>query len=267
MIHEALRSICRATFWPNGSIRRILVGPSAGLRYRLFPSYGLSPVFGRCEPHLQALMVKLLEPGDVAYDVGGNYGIHSLLMARLVGPTGTVCTFEPHPEIFKACSENIQLNDLRNVKVFELALGDKRGTVHFSPGDHDAVGHVIAEGSDEPQFVVQADTIDRLVEEGSIPPPSFAKVDVEGHESEVLHGAQATVARYRPVLAVDLHHPQADRKVGRFLIDHGYAAFRQQSLRRIKDLSHGWPLPDGIHGAVLGVPEEAVEKYKWLPKG
>jgi FkbM family methyltransferase len=264
-MRDTLRSLGRATFWPDGSIRRILIGPSAGLRYRLLPHYGLGPIFGRCEPHLQHLMVKLLEPGHVAYDVGGNCGIHSLLMARLVGPTGTVCTFEPHPEVFKACSENMRLNDLVNVKVFELALGDKRETVHFAPGDHDAAGHVVAEGAEGGQFVVQSDTIDRLVEEGTAPPPSFVKIDVDGHESEVLHGGLATVSRYRPVLAVDLHHPQADRKVGRFLIDNDYVAFRQQSLRPIKNLSHGWPVPDGIRGAVLALPKEAVEKYAWLP--
>src|SRR5262245_9685516 len=111
-MQNALRTLCRATFWPDGAVRRILVGPSSGLRYRLFPEWGLAPIFGRWEPALQRLFVQMIEPGDVAYDVGGNYGIHSLLMARLVGPTGTVCTFEPHPAIHEACAENIRLNRL-----------------------------------------------------------------------------------------------------------------------------------------------------------
>jgi FkbM family methyltransferase len=210
-------------------------------------------------------MVSLLEPGDVAYDVGGNYGIHSLLMARLVGSTGTICTFEPHPQIFKACAENIQLNDLANVKVLNLALGNKPGTLPFTLGNHDGAGHVIRNETDLVAFTVQCDTIDRLVGEGTIPPPTFVKVDVEGHESEVLEGAHATVVRHRPILAVDLHHPEADRRVGRFLMDHGYVAFRQQSLEPIKDLKQGWPVPDGIHGSVLALPSDTVRKYSWLP--
>jgi FkbM family methyltransferase len=266
VIAQALRGLCRATFWPDGSIRRILIGPSSGLRYRLFPAYGLGPVFGRWEPHLQKLIASVLKRGDVAYDVGGNYGIHSLLMARLVGPTGTICTFEPHPKIFAACAENVQLNGLSNVRLLNLALGDVQGAMPFSLGHHDGAGHVIRDDADVAAFTVRCDTIDRLVADGRIPPPTFVKIDVEGHESAVLSGANATVGRHQPVLAVDLHHPDADRGVGRFLMTHGYVAYRQQSLQPVVDLSQGWPVANGIHGSILAVPGEQTFKYPWLPK-
>lgn len=100
MLQRSLQLGLRRTFWPDGAIRTILVGPSKGLAYRLYPNYGLAPIFGRLEPKLQRLLLRLLKPDDVAYDVGANYGIHTLLMARLVGKMGTVCAFEPHPRIF-----------------------------------------------------------------------------------------------------------------------------------------------------------------------
>jgi FkbM family methyltransferase len=266
MIGQALRGFCRLTLWPDGSVRRILVGPSSGLRYRLFPVYGLGPIFGRWEPQLQRLMAAILKPGNVAYDIGGNYGIHSLLMARLVGPSGTVCTFEPHSTIFEACAENVRLNGFDNVKLLNLALSDAPGTtIPFSQGHHAGAGHVIRDQA-EAAFTVRCDTVDRLVADGAVPPPDFMKVDVEGHEAAALHGATATVTQHRPIMAIDLHHPQADRSVGRFLIDHDYVAFRQLSLEPITNLRHGWPVPDGIHGAVLAAPRTDTQKYPWLPK-
>jgi Methyltransferase FkbM domain len=125
---------------------------------------------------------------------------------------------------------------------------------------------VIPDQSEVAAFTVRRDTIDRLVADGTIPPPTFVKVDVEGHEAAALKGAAATVAQHRPVLAIDLHHPQADRSVGRFLIDHDYVAFRQLSLQPIADLRHGWPVPDGIHGPVLAMPRSDTQRYSWLLK-
>ena len=93
MLHNLLRFILKHTYWRDGCVRRILLGPSAGQVYRIFPKYGLAPTFGRWEPDLQNLMVKILEPGQTAYDVGANYGIHTLLMSRLVGVSGCVCAF------------------------------------------------------------------------------------------------------------------------------------------------------------------------------
>ena len=238
MIRKIVRNICRATYWPDGAVRRVLIGPSAGLRYRIFPKYGLGPLWGRWEPHLQRLMVRVLKPGDVAHDVGGNYGIHTLLMARLVGSSGTVCSFEPHPKIFAACSENVGFNHFQNVKLLNVALSDRAGTVPFSLGRHEGQGHVITNQNDVATFNVKCETMDHLVATGQISPPTFIKIDVEGHESAVLAGAETTVAKHKPILAVDLHNPEQDKKVGQFLIRHGYVAYRQESLEKVISYSH-----------------------------
>jgi FkbM family methyltransferase len=51
-------------------------------------------------------MKRLLKPGAIAYDLGANYGMHALLMARLVGPARRVFAFEPVNEVFRALSDN-----------------------------------------------------------------------------------------------------------------------------------------------------------------
>src|SRR4029077_13778633 len=47
------------------------------------------------------LLRKILVPGAVAVDAGANIGIYSEFLARCVGPTGVVYSFEPAPENFK----------------------------------------------------------------------------------------------------------------------------------------------------------------------
>ena len=38
---------------------------------------------------------RLLLPGQQAIDVGANYGVYTLSIAKVIGPTGTVWAFEP----------------------------------------------------------------------------------------------------------------------------------------------------------------------------
>ncbi|MEO6238809.1 MAG: hypothetical protein ABIQ52_17575, partial [Vicinamibacterales bacterium] len=49
------------------------------------------------EPELAAAVRDALRPGDVFLDIGANVGFFSILAARLVGDSGRVVAFEPHP--------------------------------------------------------------------------------------------------------------------------------------------------------------------------
>src|SRR5262249_15069120 len=49
---------------------------------------------------------RLVEPGDLAVDVGANIGAMTSLMARRCGPNGMVASFEPHPRNFRALERN-----------------------------------------------------------------------------------------------------------------------------------------------------------------
>ena len=109
-----LRPILAATFYRQGSERTILRGPGRGLRYRVFPDYGLSPIWGEWESRAQQAMVKHIRSGSTAFDIGVNYGVHTLLMARLVGARGHVYAFEPEPVSFSRLCRHVTLNGLSN---------------------------------------------------------------------------------------------------------------------------------------------------------
>jgi hypothetical protein len=85
---------------------------------------------------------------------------------------------------------------------------------------------------------VAVSSIDRLIETGRCPPPHVVKIDVEGAESEVLVGMEATLRDHRPTLIVEVDSPRADRVEDKFqqlcavLADGGYV------VRRLED---GYP--------------------------
>src|SRR5262249_10921330 len=135
-----------------------------------------------------------VQPGDCAWDVGANVGHYTLLLSERVGPSGTVCAFEPAP----ACFKQIEARQLRNTRKFRLALGDRESTMQLMiNGDplgdtHSLVAKSPAGTTGVPVEVVRGDT---LVEVRGVPTPNVIKIDVEGFEEEVLSGLSHTLQR------------------------------------------------------------------------
>lgn len=260
LIRRFLRQLLSATLFRQGTVGTILRGPARGLRYRIFPDYGLAPLFGRWEPQAQRLMERNIHSGSATYDIGANYGVHTLLMARLVGSLGHVYAFEPVPEIVAHLRENVRLNGFSNVTCVELALGDCAGAVGFARGDDDSSGHLL--GPDSPRggdLSVGVTTLDDFVLREGHQAPCFVKLDVEGFESRVLSGGEEMLRTYLPILLIDLHNPAEDVAVGRILLGLGYEAQRTSDGSRVRDLTRGWPEPDGLWGQVIAFPARGDE--------
>jgi len=251
LVKRVARAVLGRTLYRVGHVATIRLGPARGLRYRIFADYGLGPVFGRWEPAAQRWLVKLLEPGMVAYDIGANYGIHTLLLARCVGVHGRVCAFEPDPQIRAALEEAIQLNHFDNVTVAACAASDLTGRASFQRGAHAGAGHLVAGDPATDTMTVDTITLDNFVFRDGHPAPNLIKIDVEGAESSVLSGALRVLAEFHPALLIDLHTPWEDIAVGEILLRHGYTAVRSETRAPIPRLDRGWPAPDGVWGQVI----------------
>src|SRR5437867_4395723 len=143
-----LKPVLARTIYRQGSVAKIRRGPAKGLRYRIF-SFGLAPLYGGWEPDAQRLMAEHLRAGAVAYDVGANYGIHTILMARQAANEGHIYAFEPVPWIRASLSENIALNGFSNVTVVAMAIDNRRGEVQFVTGSHGGAGHFADVGDNQ----------------------------------------------------------------------------------------------------------------------
>lgn len=251
-----LKPLLARAGYREGAVRTILWGPGRGLRYRIFAEFGLAPLYGGWEPAAQRLLVQHLRPGAVAYDVGANRGVHTLLMARRVGPRGHVYTFEPVPEIFAELQDNVALNGFTNVTCLPLAVSDTSGPAGFFRGHHSGAGHLASTGDAVGEsLTVETVTLDELVFQRSQRPPDLIKVDVEGAESRVLSGAMRILQRFRPALLIDLHRPDQGLAVGEILLRFRYAAYGPKSGEKVRDLTRGWPDADGLWEQLIAFPQ------------
>jgi len=73
------------------------------------------------------MISQLCRPGMFAADVGANLGFYSLLLARLVGPTGRVWAFEPDSLNFAWLQKNIAANGYSNITAVNKAVGAASG--------------------------------------------------------------------------------------------------------------------------------------------
>lgn len=245
------------TLYSPGKVRTIIWGPCRGLRYRIFPEYGLAPLYGGWEPRAQRLMTEHVLPGWITYDIGANYGVHTLLMARLVGKSGHVFAFEPVPEILSSLRENIAMNSFSNVTCIECAADNRTRSHPFLRRHHAGAGALAGEDeSVRDGLIVKTITLDDFVFERNNRPPNFIKIDVEGAEGRVLCGAERILRMFRPILLIDLHTPDQDLAVGQILAEYRYDAYRVENGARVKFLRKGWPDLDGIWGQILAIPEK-----------
>ncbi len=148
---------------------------------------------------------RLLDPGELALDVGANIGYVTSIMAARVGPTGAVVAFEPHPGLVAELGANTARwganPSAGRVTVRNTALSDRSGSGTLSvPPDWDANrggASVFAPGSAwRDGATPHAITLERLDEVlGGEAQVGLDKLDVEGHELAVLRGAEPLLRR------------------------------------------------------------------------
>jgi FkbM family methyltransferase len=134
------------------------------------------------------LVHRLLDPGDVAVDVGANIGYFTSLMASRVGRAGRVIAFEPFPAVLPRLRSNIARNRLE-VELLETALGGADGDAMMSAGEDFSANEGTASLASSGVPVAMT-TLDRALEGTT---GKLLKVDVEGAEMAVLEGAHRTL--------------------------------------------------------------------------
>lgn len=136
---------------------------------------------------------RLARPGMTVLDVGANLGLYSLLLSRLVGPSGRVVAFEPDPSLHALLCENCAANGAQNVAPHRLALGSAPERMVLSrltlnSGDNHLGSD--AEATFRRPVEVEVASLDTLMPGLR---PDLVKVDVQGWELKVLRGMEATL--------------------------------------------------------------------------
>lgn len=175
-------------------------------------------VLGTYEPSMQEAFMKFVQPGCIVYDVGAHAGYHTVLCALLVGHAGGTISFEPNPANFKSIRRQLSLNSLTQVTLSPFALSDRCGSQKMDTSINSSQGRLADSGDLE----VETHTCDCLVETRGFSPPDLIKIDVEGHEGQVLQGAQRTLERYKPIVLCDYNDSSTLETVSAILTPLGY---------------------------------------------
>lgn len=177
-------------------------------------------LLGSFEPDLVHFYRSRIREGDTVVDIGANIGAHTLHFARIVGPRGKVLAVEPTNYAMAKLVRNIGLNPelARVVDVAHVFLAASEG----SSAPAVSSSWPLTGATDDPVLVgarlqstegASATTLERLVRERSLDRIDWIKLDVDGHELEVLKGGAGILERLRPRILMELApycHPGAE---------------------------------------------------------
>lgn len=192
-------------------------------------------LFGVYDLALTELLWRLVEPGNFVLDIGTNIGYMSGICSDRVGPKGKVWAFEPNPLLLPRLRQNIERMPLKNVKLHEFGLSDHETTADLII-PHDFNGNAgiayVGDKKDGQSYTIALKRLDDVI--ASDESIAVAKLDVEGHELQVLKGASRLLSqkKIRHILFEELQSYPSP--VAGYLTDHGYTIYRiEKMFRRI----------------------------------
>lgn len=145
-----------------------------------------------------------IKEDSVILDVGANTGTFSLV-AKLY-PNTKWHSFEPDPFNFSLLKENIEINDIKNITLYEEALSDSVGEciLKICPTHRglNTIGKNVKRFSEDESvdYPVKSNTIDNLFIDTRI---DLIKIDTEGAEYDIIKGGIETIKKYKPKILLE----------------------------------------------------------------
>ena len=160
---------------------------------------------GYWEDWIHRTVCALVRPGDRIVEVGANFGVYTVAMARLAGPTGSVLTFEANPRLAGLVQRSVRFNGYApSTEVIAKAAADKPGQISFAISRRNAGGGTISSKdkalSEDGELIhVETVTLDSVAPDGV----RFLRMDAEGSEPLILRGAERLLANPEIVVCME----------------------------------------------------------------
>ena len=139
----------------------------------------------------------ICEEGDIVMECGGHHGLTAVVIAKWIGDGGYLYSFEPNPDNVSIMEKNLEINQIKNVKIIPNAVGSADGTILVSNSSSNSY---ILKGKENNGIQVPVVKLDDYIDLK----PTVIKIDVEGFEIEVLKGAKQLL-KTLPKLVIELH--------------------------------------------------------------
>ena len=155
------------------------------------------------------------EPNSVVLDIGAHIGIFTVKVSSIPGIT--VHAFEPFPRNYALLKQNVLLNKLQNVLLYDCAIGGRCGTASLNYDNGSTVSASIVR-KESKGIPVMMKTIDSL----GLARIDFIKLDVERAEYDALLGGLETIGTQYPVISMEVHGKENPRLCTNLLESLGY---------------------------------------------
>jgi FkbM family methyltransferase len=198
-------------------------------------------LFGKRELEHKRLMEMIVVPGTTIFDIGANIGYYAVMESRLLGPSGRVIAIEPSAANVALLRRNLDLNGVQNVTVLEGAVSSVEGEkdIFLSRLSNLNTFHPLEGTETSPERTARVSTTTVRALARKYGPPTLIRMDVEGHEVEILDGMLEAVraGELAPMIIFEVHRnrysPEHDfEKTLRALFACGYSVRYAGSSQR-----------------------------------
>lgn len=142
---------------------------------------------------------------EVFADVGAYDGMTSVRFHEWCHGNGRCVCFEPDRTNVEPLKQNLESHKI-NYSLLEKGVWDSETELKFAD-NMKSVSHIVEDNSEESFNIIPVTTIDNVFVDDDV---TFIKMDIEGAELKALMGAEKTIKRCRPKLAICVYHKPED---------------------------------------------------------
>ncbi len=179
----------------------------------------------------KVMLEDIVKPGMHIFDIGANIGYYVLMERNLLKGKGSVTAIEPSPTNTDLLKMNMLLNNVNDVSVYTMAISNKIEKKDFYLAKQSNLNTFHATGTGKTHLsgkVISVDTttVPSLAKQIKIK-PDLIRMDVEGHEVEVIEGMIDAIDHndMKPAIIFETH-------LTRYTKDHDFAKVLQKLFDR-----------------------------------
>ncbi len=201
--------------------------------------------FGNYEPEDESMTYSLIQNGETILDIGAHIGWYTVNLAKRF-PLSKVYSFEPIEFTFNVLKENVEINKLPNVAIFNYGLSskEKEGFLYyFKSGSAVASLENLLNHSNAQKVKCHFKVLDNEIQRLMLKSVDFLKCDVEGSELFVLQGAETMLKQFKPIILLELFEEWCNKcgykseDLVNFLKSINYEIFQAKNGKLIKIVS------------------------------
>jgi len=169
-----------------------------------------------------------IKAGMKVVDIGANYGLYTLTIAKIIGDSGKIWAFEPTANTSACLRQSIANNNFKNIELIQAGLSDQIKKAKFYTDQNSELNSLskvsLAGGQHETVLLL---TLDHCAKKYNWADIDFIKLDAEGEESNILKKGKSFLGSASPLIMFELKHGDKFNLalVNRFE-DYGYESYR-----------------------------------------